>query len=49
VVALAIESGIPTDVWWSGDPRELATALQLLGNERKRQARQQLDGRVTSG
>jgi hypothetical protein len=41
VVALAIETGISVSQWWSEDEADLATALDLMEEERKRQESEQ--------
>lgn len=54
-MALAIESGIPVSTWWREDESDLATALELMGQERERMdkanrpARREDEGRQTSG
>lgn len=36
-MALALNSGIPVSVWWAEEPRDLATALDILDRERQEQ------------
>jgi hypothetical protein len=45
-VALAINTGIAPDVWWRQDPRDLATALDIVSEERERQVEQERSARV---
>lgn len=54
-----METGIPVREWWDGDERDLATALEILSDEREREKNEQSgrrprraedeQGRVTGG